>query len=250
MSGSEFEKQRLSERCMPKLGMYSAEGVKGADASRLSNNEDKSVDVAKFMFAVGICVLHSNTLEYVMHNKFVLWLVQHLFLRLAVPFFFLASGYYFATLIASKSDSNHFTIIRLGGVKKYILRLLYPFCFWSFFDTSFSVILKIIEKQHPILEIIVWGIQRLFFSPSGAMWYVSSLIICSFICYLFWNNKRKLIWILAISGYLFGAICNTYYFAIQDISFLDFIVRFYLKVFVTARNFGFVGLIFLLQEFC
>lgn len=95
------------------------------------------------------------------------------------------------------------------------------------------------------LEYIILSVGRsVLFYPWGALWYIQALIVATFILIPF-IKKGKEVWalLLGIILYFFALLCNRYFFVVED-SMLEPIVRGYLKVFASARNGVFMGLMY------
>lgn len=78
--------------------------------------ENTAIDIAKLFFAYCIIAIHTVLFLDVHHGLW--WFNNHMIWRLAVPFFFLTSGYFFN---ADKKDPNKFSgggysLFRLNGL--------------------------------------------------------------------------------------------------------------------------------------
>lgn len=162
-----------------------------------------SIDIFKFIFSVCVIGLHTN-----LTNNF--YIIKLIF-RLAVPFFFISSGFFYYSKIKGKS-MQEIKIIK----NKYIKRLLYPLLFWSIITCFLYFIIDVIKGKSVIMSLLCF-IRSLLFYPE-VLWYVLALIIAiEIITDVILKGKNKLIFIfLLIIGYLFALINNNYNFIIKN----------------------------------
>ena len=74
---------------------------------RTRGNHTNSIDIFKMFFCICIICLHTEFLKYIDIDAKISWIIEHWIFRMAVPFFFVTSGY----LLAGRMDS------KLGLVK-------------------------------------------------------------------------------------------------------------------------------------
>ena len=203
--------------------------------NRIQKINYQAVDLAKFFFCV--CILFRHTGAY--HEIPCSWYFQHMLFCLAVPFFFVASGFFLGRKIWNSAPDQLPQI-----AKGYVNRLLYPYII-------FTVINSIFAGRDLLAggESIKWTCLRLaraaIFYPYGALWYVwASIIGCILLCWFIKKNKLKLAMILGLLSYIFALLCNSYYFVIEGTIFQR-IADIYLKITTSARNGFFVGLLLL-----
>lgn len=192
-------------------------------------------DIFKFIFAIFVIAIHTNLLKGDYSN--IAWYVSHGLFRIAVPSFFVISGFFYGKKIYQKTDAERKEI-----TKSYIKKLLIPFFFWLILNLPF----KFIEYYHDmsLVKTIVTLVRDFVFYPWGALWYISSLIVAVLLINVL-LKKISLKKILIISSilYLFALICNNYYFLVQN-NFIGRIIDTYMKICESGRNGLFVGLLF------
>ncbi len=194
----------------------------------------KAVDIAKFVFSLGIVVLHSKAHELL--PFFFPFLVEKLFLRAAVPFFFVASGYFLASKAAKVESKNDIRKI----IIHYVGRLMKPFVIITILNT----ILEIIKMR---LSGYIWGnvlkevVSHLLFYPYGAMWYVRASITGSMMLLPFLYTKKTGSALL-FGGilYLIALLLNNYFFLNAYLGTETFAEK-VLAVILSGRNGLFVG---------
>lgn len=193
------------------------------------------IDIFKFLFSICIIALHTDLL--INTNVNINWYVTHLIFRLAVPFFFITSGFFYGKkILEEKSNIKELT-------KIYIKRLSYPFIFFLIIGLPF-VIFQCYDGN--IFKTVLIIIQKILFYPWGALWYIGASIVAIFILSKFYQKKKFYFPILiSFFLYLFALLCNSYYFTILDKPFLKDIIDLYMKFFLSARNGIFVGMLYI-----
>ena len=195
---------------------------------------DKAVDIAKFIMSIFIVGIHSH-IEYVIPDGIGRFYVLSVFLRSAVPFFFVVSGYYLGKKIWNQS-----LVESKKSVLKYIQKLVVPFLFWS--TISLLIYLPTIhETCESNLEFVAKIIRQAIFYPVGAMWFVLACMVGAYIIHIFWNHKRLAV-IFAIVLYGVALLGNNYFFLLSNTKYMDLM----LKVIISTRNGLFVGFPFML----
>jgi hypothetical protein len=118
--------------------------------------------------------------------------------RLAVPFFFIVSGYFLYKRIQSPKEPN--TTLK---------RLLILYFAWVLIEsiTLFPIVLSILKL--PLIMIII---RFFLIGITGSLWYIASLIITIFIIApLLKKDKILPLLIIGVILFLFGACADTYY---------------------------------------
>ncbi|MDO5138712.1 MAG: acyltransferase family protein [Oscillospiraceae bacterium] len=203
--------------------------------SNLKGDKQLSVvDLFKLIFALLIVARHTDLIS-TCPDPFN-WYFKHLVYRLAVPYFFVVSGYFFGKKILAGQDSH----VRFEACKQYVIKLFPPLVFWGLIGLVRYAIGLFRENS---VNIPIKLIQTALFYPKGAMWYLwaSILAVCT-ICAL-WEHKKTLV-LIGICGYAFALLCNSYFFFVSGTP-IGNLVTAYMGVFITARNFLGVGVLFI-----
>ena len=195
------------------------------------------IDIMKFFFMLCVIAIHSH-IEVLFGRAG--WYVTHCVFRLAVPFFFVASGFFFKLSLEKSGGGLEET------VKKYVKRILIPFVFYVVLNISLDVFLKIINNYDFSIKWILRTFQKVLFDPPGAMWFLSACIFGILFLYPF-LKKQKLNTALFIGFflYLFAMACNTYFYVVKDNNFISNLINLYIKFFKVTRNGLFVGFFYL-----
>ena len=202
--------------------------------NKLAIKKFNIIDFTKLFFAICVVGIHSG-LATALPDK-ANWYVMQLIFRMAVPFFFVTSGYFVGRKLCNSSGkSERVTICRI-----YVRKLVVPLLFWGSIGLIFYAI-PLVTNGEKMIALRV--IQCALFYPQGAMWFVLACIVAVCIIVLLWNHKGLLA-IIGGGGYVFALLCNTYYFLVEG-TILQAPIDIYMKVFINARNGIFIGVIFI-----
>lgn len=157
-----------------------------------------------------------------------------------MPFFFVASGFFFGKQLFTAKDRNHV-------LKKYLIRLGIPLAFWEIVNIVIEILKQFFVKKQPVSKIAYNVIKSILFYPYGALWYVQALMIALIIiAYIYkkgWFEKGLFI---SVVLYTVGLLGNSYYFLIYGTK-VQRTIDCYLDMFVSTRNAFFVALYFVLM---
>lgn len=125
-----------------------------------------SIDLAKFVFAFSVIFIHAGggTITQPVFSSLV-----NAFNSLAVPFFFIAAGFFFFGRIDSLDNPSQ----KRGYVKKYLLKTIRIYFIWSVALLPSRIILS---DSNLIVTIIKW-IRVFLFIGDAQLWYLNALIV-------------------------------------------------------------------------
>ena len=189
--------------------------------------EINAIDFCKFVLAFFVVAIHTDLLELV--SEPINWGIMHLMFRLAVPFFYVVSGYFLGRKLFGVKDKK--TIF-----KSYRKKQCIPLIVWG----GLALItygISLCRNGTSMIGVIARVVRSAVFYPRGAMWFVAACIISSFILEFVLKRKirRRYITIVALVLYGVALIANTYYFVIEGTIFQT-IIDIYMKVCISARN--------------
>ncbi|GKU26443.1 acyltransferase family protein [Clostridium folliculivorans] len=178
-----------------------------------------SVNIMRMVCAILVIVIHTSAFYSL--GKIPGAILSNVIARIAVPFFFITTGYFFY-------DKYN----REGYVKKYVKRILIYYLGFSVAYTVF--VFNYIKQRNSTIEITIKNI--LFNGVSGALWYLPALIISILVvALLLKRNWIKALVILSILAYTLGLLGDSYNGLITGTP-LESIVEAYNSIFVYTRN--------------
>ena len=179
------------------------------------------LDIFKLLLSFFVVFIHTGLLSYVSYGIFI----KDIVFRLAVPFFFVCSGYYF-----SKNESKS---------KKYFKKLIIPYVILSPIYTLVSKFLFNYNFSFIKSEFV----RFIFGCPQNIMWYSGTLFLTLVILKKI-KLKKVLISSILISLilYVIGLSFTTYNWIL--ILHYPKLSSFFSKIFLSNRNILFVGFLF------
>lgn len=199
-----------------------------------------AVDVLKFIAAYMVMAIHFMIFEDI-NKELNFWFTQVL-CRLAVPFFFVAAGYFVANKLRDKRKTLSY-LIRI-----FVMYMIYTIVYLPF-------ILEEYQRAGYTLEQKLASFCKAFFIWGSYfhLWYFVSLMVAIIILYIMINfmkltDKN----ILLITGvlYVIGTLGNAYRNIWTDMPVIENIITSYERVFQTTRNGIFMGPFLLALGYC
>ncbi len=195
------------------------------------------VDIFKFVFSISIVLLHYNIFAAIPFGSTICALV----VRLAVPYFFIAAGYFWSKKIHTAVTSSERKNVTTSYCKRLGVKLLIL--------EPISIALVLIDSFLRHKSIVTTGIsiiQNILFYPYGSLWYIQAVIVAVLLLIPIVYRKKELLAIIpALILYILGTLGNRYYFLIDDTVIKTIVVQ-YEKIFVCTRNGLFFGFPFVL----
>lgn len=153
------------------------------------------IDVLRLIFAIGVVAIH--TMAFASINENLRIATSMGICRIAVPFFFIVSGYFLYNRITLKKEP-----------KSTLKRLLILYVSWVVIEsvTLFPTILNYLNSPIFIIK------RLLLVGVTGSLWYISSLIIAIILISKLLKKDRIVpLLIIGLALYLFGITGDTYY---------------------------------------
>jgi len=196
-----------------------------------------SVDLVKFMMAIFVVAIHTHPYTCI-ENAYLSFFVSKL-ISLAVPFFFVASGFFLWRKIDNAIYADKLQILR-----RWILRLVKLYVIWTFIYLPFTIYGYVVDGLSPLKALLVFVRNFLFVGEnmySWPLWYLLAMITAGVIMYfmVYWRFKKNYIYAFALLALMLGIIIDNTK-GTSDLSLL------YFKLFHTTRNGLFVGLPYLI----
>ena len=159
----------------------------------------KSIDIAKFVAALWVVALHAQPLaNYPLSNFIVIDTLG----QLAVPFFFIASAYFFFRKPADASRVRH-----------YLQRMGLLYAFWFCVTLPITILHAFIEPQEPFGVRLFCFVQGFFFDSSfHGSWFLMALMQAVPLCWWLSHrmSNRALLW-LGVAIFLFTEAMSPHY---------------------------------------
>lgn len=195
------------------------------------------LDAFKLFFAACVVAIHTYALDRVPELA-AFWITQGIF-RLAVPFFFVASGFMLGRKLYGEGKSPALVL------RKYIKNLLPPLLLVGTANGLLEQFLRRLQYGTGLRRAMVDLVKHMIFYPYGAMWYVQACVIGALLLYPFLKRgKHNLALLTGMLLYIWALLCNNYYFLAQSVG-LDRCVTRYMDVCISGRNGMFVGFFWL-----
>lgn len=196
-----------------------------------------SIDISKYFFCICIIALHTHLLSFL--PTFQYYIIEKNLFRLAVPFFFISSGYFLASKWY-KYDGGFYVI------KRYCKRLMLPLLVFSFVYISQYAVYSFFYNGKSMMHIALALARNIIFYPMGALWFVQACIVGSLLLYPFLKkNRLSLAIACGFILYAIGQLFNSYSFIISEWEERD-VVLFFCK---SLRNGFTMGLLWLALGF-
>ena len=190
-------------------------------------NAYRGTDAAKFVMALFVVAIHAGFFTDI--DGGVAFVVIQVFARMGVPFFFVASGFFFSKGLAKRPDGE------AAYVRSYVLKLLSMFAFWCLVMLPFWV-RNLVASQGfgPAPALIL--LRTIVFDP-GVFWYLEALVVCALVSWPFlMRNRTGLLLALGAACYVFGMFGDSYYGLVKDLPVVGDLYRAYFAVFVHVRK--------------
>ncbi|PGS77202.1 hypothetical protein COC69_20675 [Bacillus cereus] len=193
-----------------------------------------AIDITRVIAAILVITIHTDPLSH--YSQDGNYFLVSVLARVAVPFFFVTSGYFFVLKVHIKHSLKE----NLSRVVQVISRLVKLYVIWTLIYFLFQMYSWIKSGES-------WGFwlvyfQKTFFEGSYyTLWYLPALIFAiAFSFVLFKLCKPRIV--LGITLILF--ICGTFMQTYFDIFGLKEFFSWYYTIFLTTRNGLFFGSFF------
>lgn len=205
------------------------------------HKEYNAIDVAKFIASLCVIAIHFKPFDGAANTffRYPNFGIVNYMARLAVPFFFVCSGFF----LFQKTSMEHFS---WTPIKKYVIRIFALYALWSAIHLPFSLNT---EKGY-LYAILLYLRDFIFVGSFIHLWYLNALIFSAILVALLLSRKISFKFIFAFSFFLYfiGLFAQSWFGLILPLrSICPLFWKFLLiaeKVIVTTRNGLFEGFIF------
>lgn len=212
---------------------------------KTAQSEYNAIDIMKFVCTLMVVIIHvspfgSSELKIM---ELINYVVKFCFVRIAVPFFFVCSGFF----LYRKTDYNNFSAV---PVKRYIIRMFKLYCIWSaiYFPLCYS---DIFHNSKGILNGALLYIKNFFLVGSYYhLWYFTALIFATVVVSFLIYKKIKIRNIIIASAvlYVLGVFTQSWLGLIEPLRAVFpsiwHICSLIKSVILTSRNGLFEGILF------
>lgn len=203
-----------------------------------------AIDLFKFLCSIMMVTIHVTPFGANSEYAFLNYWIQKCAARIAVPFFFITSGF----LLYKKSTYDNFDI---KPSKDYVYKILRLYIIWSVIYLPLSLIDVYGDEKGIFHGILCYIRNFLLVGSYYHLWYLNAtivgVVIISFLLYK--KCKVKNIIIISALFYTIGLLTQSWYgITIQLSTYLPHIWKLFgllQKVIVTTRNGLFEGFLFI-----
>lgn len=180
-------------------------------------SENKAIDLAKLFFSICVVAIHAQLLGGVKYG----YLLKCNIFRIAVPFFFICSGYYLAVRIFKKKYDPKLYFKK--NIKLYLLWCIFYTILYNIFALESFNILNFMNDLRNVF----------YFKSTNIMWYLGVIVLFGALVIHFKDKKIiKYLFILSIILYLCGLYFVTYKYLFINTSLeigITFLSQYYLQ---------------------
>lgn len=182
------------------------------------------IDIMRLICAILVISIHTRSCVDISAN--IDFWVNDFIARIAVPFFFITSGYYFYD---KYTNDNKYLV-------KYLKNIISIYIIWSIFYIGWDIFLQARGAEISVGYFFNLVKRVLLTGRNTILWYIPSLVI-SIIFVSIFIKKQKYQLLIIISGILFvlGLLGDSYFFIIKDTKLIQ-LVNIYNIIFLTTRN--------------
>lgn len=196
-----------------------------------------AIDIAKYVSALLVVCIHTFPFYEVSVRLNAYWIQT--VCRLAVPFFFVSSGFFFFR----KWDKNHpeanqETLSRyekrLGKIYLIWTIIYLPYTIWDYTRAGFR-----------FYHIFAYLRDLLLNGSYYHLWFLPALMLSTWlVAKIYQRRGLKKVLSVSLILYIIGYLINVYQPVWESIPYVSFLFSFFTKLLVTARNGIFFGPIF------
>ena len=163
------------------------------------------IDLLKFFFSFFVVALHVGPFESFDKTIFINS-ISYLF-RLAVPFFFTASGFFLFKKFSTNSSNKEVSTT-------FIKRIFKLYVLWTIIYIPLIIYFKILKFEGGIVFGVLDTIRNFFFTGSYThLWYLNAMIVAVIIISFLLHKKFKnhSILVIAFIIYIIGLLPQSYF---------------------------------------
>lgn len=176
------------------------------------NTKYSSIDICKFFMA--ICVIAIHTIPFYGYTNIVVDEVFENIIRCAVPFFFMATGFF----LALKSGWPCNTDGAVLNITKYLKKVIKLYIIWSIIYLPLAILLYVTEDYTIVKSVVVYFKNLILLGEhynSYILWYLLSTIFAVGFCAFLLKRKFTPYHLAIIGSFLLIVMFVIDYFVAQ-----------------------------------
>ncbi len=163
---------------------------------------NNSMNIFRVICSLLVVIIHTR--PFMDSNRYFGFFVVEILPRIAVPYFFCISGYWFFKTMNNELSYQHF--------KDYFIKIFQIYIFWSgiyFLKDLFFYVQGGLNLKYIISTFLV---QFFVYGSSYHFWYFIGIFVAIFVSYILCKiNNKKLFVIVPIFFYTIGLLGTSYY---------------------------------------
>jgi len=197
-----------------------------------------SIDIARYVLALLVVCIH--TFPFLEISETFNTYFIHTVCRLAVPFFFTTSGFFFFRNYDSENEDLNET-----RLKKALIRLFRIYLIWTIIYLPYTIFDYTHTGFH--IKYLFTYVRDFFLNGSYYhLWFLPALMLADIIVYCLYKNKGlNFTLLITLILYFVGYLINVYTPIWESIPGVSFFFGFFTKTLSTARNGIFFGPMFI-----
>ena len=185
-----------------------------------------NIDLFKLIFAIIVVSIH--TLPFKEFSESFTWYYNNTLANLAVPFFFITSGFLLFDKLNKVQEADKNSI-----VKKYVIHIWKMYFVWCVIWLPWKLLNFYNEGNFALTELIKYIRDVIFVSGGDALWYLNALAFSVLTTYYI-QKKFGVKQVLLVAGifYCLGVVLGSWYGLVEN----NFIVKLYFEFFASLHN--------------
>lgn len=197
------------------------------------------IDLMKFICAILVVAIHAVPFEEL--GPWWGFEFEQVITRIAVPFFFFCSGFFFIKKMMSEGTDPE------NALRAAVKRLAWLYAAWCgiYFIYDFRMCLK--EAGSLSGAAVLYLRDLVFLGGHFHLWYLPALMVSLLLLYVGFRLKRMGLFLgIGALLYIIGLAGNTYYGFTAGLPWLRNLYETYFVIFVTTRNGLFFGFLYVM----
>lgn len=220
--------------------------------AEIESQNYNAIDLVKFVCAILVVTIHVAPLgdtETINMISYINFGIQQYLSRVAVPFFFVASGFFLYKKTSASDFNPEYS-------KKYILRMLRLYALWSLIYLPMAIYSFFKDESGLLHALVIYARNIIFTGSYRHLWYLNALIVAvaiiSFLLYI--KIKPQKLIIFAAAFYFAGLFAQSWFGFIiplrEHAPKVWHMLKLLENVIVTTRDGLFEGFFFVAMGMC